>query len=296
MKRQGIKVKKSDLYEALKKDDFHFMDDEQYLRLQYLLSMNDELNLNPPQTFNEKLQWLKLHDRKPLYTQLVDKYKNRKYVAQKIGDAYLVDLLGVYDSYEAIDFDNLPDQFVLKANHASGGVYICRDKSQIDHKALKQDVDRWLGKNYYWLHREWPYKNVEPKIIIEEYIADESETGLKDYKFFCFNGEPKFMYIASSRDVDTKFDFYDLDFNHLDFKQQHDNSTIPLEKPKGFEKMIELSRKLAENIPHVRVDLYDIDGDIYFGEMTFFHNSGNVPFEPEEWDQKIGDLLELPHK
>lgn len=273
---------------------FNYMSDEKFLKKKYKLVFHKELNLDNPQTFNEKLQWLKLYDRKPSYTTLVDKFAVRKYIANIIGEEYLIPLLGVWDCYEDINFDALPNQFVLKPTHTSGDVFVCRDKRMIDYGSLRREVNRWLKRRYYWVHREWPYKNVNPRIIAEKYMVDESGVELKDYKFFCFYGEPKMMFVATDRGVDTRFDFYDMKFNHLSFIQHYKNSTKKINKPVGFDKMILLAKILSKGIPHVRVDFYDINGETYFGELTFYHFSGFERFEPEEWDYKLGKWIKLP--
>lgn len=274
-------------------------DDALFLKIKYFLVFHKRLNLNNPQTYNEKLQWLKMHDRKPEYAQMVDKAEAKKYVANMIGEDYIIQTIGVYNSFDEIDFDILPKQFVIKCTHDSGGVVVCKDKNNFDREKAQKKIEYGLGKSAYWSTREWPYKNVKPRIIVEKYMEDESGYELKDYKFFCFNGKPKFLFVATDRGVDgeeTKFDFYDLNWNHLAFKNGHPNSPVSINKPDKFEEMISLSEKLSEGIPHVRVDLYNIRGKIYFGELTFFHWSGLVPFEPEEWDKTIGDMLILPHE
>lgn len=273
--------------------------DKMFLKIKYRALFGRPLNLAKPETYNEKLQWLKLYNRRPEYTQMVDKYAVRQLVAEKIGEEYLIPLLGVWDSFDDIDFDSLPNQFVLKPTHTSGDVYICKDKSQLDYKKLRDLIQGWLKRKYEQLHREWPYKNVFPRIIAERYMQDHMDkggaaAGLTDYKFFCFDGEPKAMYIATDRQVDTKFDFYDMEFNHLPFCNAHANSDRKLDKPINFERMKELAKVLACNIPHVRVDFYESDGRVYFGELTFYHMSGLVPFEPPEWDKIFGDWLTLP--
>lgn len=271
-----------------------FIPTKLYLKIQYKNFMGKNLDFKNPETFNEKLQWLKVYDRNPLYTDLVDKYKVRDYIADKIGEEYLIPLLGVYDSYKEIDFNVLPDQFVLKPNHTSGDVFICKDKSKIDYDTLEQQVNGWLKRKYYWVHREWPYKNVKPRIICEKYMVDESGFELKDYKFFCFNGEPKALFIATDRGIDTKFDFLDLEFNHLPFMQHYKNSTKKINKPAGFNQMIKLSKILSKGIPHVRVDFYDINGRVYFGELTLYHFSGLEKFNPQKYDEIFGGWLRLP--
>ncbi|MCC5894468.1 MAG: glycosyl transferase [Alkalibacterium sp.] len=275
---------------------FKWMNDERYLKIAYWCKMNKFLNLKSPSSYSEKLQWLKLYDRNPKYTNLVDKYNVREYISQSIGEEYLIPLLGVWDQVDEINFEKLPSQFVLKCTHDSGGLVICKDKNKIDTKRTKKRLKDSLKHNYYFGQREWIYKDIKPKIIAEKYMVDESKKELKDYKFFCFNGEAKVMFIASNRGVDTRFDFYDLDFNHLPFEQRYPNSTYSLKKPKGFEKMVELAEVLSKNIPHVRIDFYNIDGVIYFGEMTFFHFSGWEKFNPSKYDELFGSWLQLPNK
>lgn len=269
------------------------MDDERYLRLAYRIRMRKKLNLKNPQTFNEKLQWLKLYDRKSEYTMMVDKYEVRKYISEKIGEEYLIPLLGVWNSFDEIDFDKLPEQFVLKCTHDSGGLVICKDKSKLDMDAVKRKINRCFEKNFYYHGREWPYKDVKPRIIAEKLMVDESGTELKDYKFFCFDGKPECLFIATDRPHDTKFDFYDMEFNHLPFTNGHPNADKEIKRPAGMDEMVEIAKKLSEGMPHVRIDFYDINGRVYFGEITFFHWSGLVPFEPEEWDYKLGEKIKL---
>jgi len=270
--------------------------DKLFLKMKYNHYIGKKLNLKNPKTFNEKLQWLKLYDRNPEYTKLVDKYEVRKYIADTIGSDYLIPLLGVYNTFDEINFEDLPDQFVLKPNHTSGDIFICKDKSNINYHKLKNEINNWLKKNYYWVHREWSYKNIKPRIICEKYMVDESGTELKDYKFFCFDGEPKALFVATDRCIDTRFDFFDLNFNHLPFMQHYKNSGKKIVKPSGFDEMVQLSKILSKDIPHVRVDFYDIYGRIYFGELTFFHFSGFEKFEPEEYDKLFGSWLKLPSK
>lgn len=273
--------------------------DKAYLRLKYILCMGKKLDLNMPETFNEKLQWLKLYDRKSEYTQMVDKYGVREYIASTIGEEYLIPLIGVWDSLDEIDFDSLPDQFVLKSTHDSGGVVVCKNKAEFDIEKAKQKLRKSLKRKYFYNSREWPYKNVKPRIIAEKYMEDESGYELKDYKFFCFDGAVNALFIATDRGVEgeeVKFDFFDADFNRLPIKNGHDNADREFEIPNGFEKMKELASHLSKGIPHIRVDFYNINGQIYFGELTFFHFSGFVPFEPEEWDYTFGSWIKLPVK
>lgn len=271
-----------------------FPGDRLYLKLDYFLAMGKRLNLKNPQTYNEKMEWLKLHCKRTEYTRMVDKYEAKLYVAEMIGDDYIIPTLGVWDKFEDIDFSKLPNQFVLKTTHDSGGVVICKDKDKFDIENARKKLRKSLKNNFFYMHREYPYKDVKPRIIAESYMVDESGVELKDYKFFCFNGDVKMLFVATGRPLDTRFDFYDKNFCHLPFRQGHPWAEKEILKPKGFEEMKLLASKLSQGIPHVRVDFYDINGKIYFGELTFFHFSACVPFEPEEWDYKIGEWLELP--
>ena len=281
----------------IKKNACFIKSDKIYLDIIYYLRFGKHVNWNNPRTFNEKLQWLKLHNRESIYTKMVDKYEAKKYVANLIGSEHIIPTIDVYDRVEDINWDKLPNQFVLKCTHDSGGVFICRDKTTFDIEATKIKLNKALKKNCFYGNREWPYKNVIPRIICEEYKVDESGYELKDYKWFCFDGEPKALFIATDRgnsDKETKFDFFDMDFNHLPIKNGHPNAVNAIKKPIGFNKMKELAAILSKGIPHLRVDFYDINGHIYFGELTFFHWSGMMPFEPEEWDYKFGSWIKLP--
>ena len=276
-----------------------FIPDKIYLKSRYKARIGKKLNLKNPKTFNEKLQWLKLYDRKPEYTVMVDKHEVKKYVADKIGKDYIIPTLGVWDKFDDIDFDALPEQFVLKCTHDSGGLVICKDKSQLDIEQARKKIDKCLKRNYYWHGREWPYKNVRPRIIAEQYMEDEETAELRDYKFFCFDGVAKALFIAtdrSNKEEETKFDFYDMEFNHLPFTNGHPNANSAPQKPENFDKMRELAGKLSENIPHLRVDFYEVNGRIYFGELTFSHWNGMTPFGPEEWDETFGGWINLPKK
>lgn len=268
-----------------------------YVKMLFRAYMGYKLDLKNPRTYNEKLQWLKVYYRDSKYTKMVDKVDAKDYVASIVGGKYIIPTLGVYNNANEIDFDKLPNQFVLKCTHDSGVIIICKDKSKLDVADAVKRLNKNLKRKYYCWSREWPYQNVKPRIIAEQYMEDESGYELKDYKFFCFNGEPKALFIASDRskiDEETKFDFFDMDFNHLPFTNGHPNSSKDVKKPKGFEEMKSLAAKLSNGIPHVRVDFYDINGSVYFGEMTFFHWSGLVAFEPVEWDYTFGNWLQLP--
>lgn len=276
---------------------FDWLPDKPYLTLKYWACMGKKLNLDNPVTFNEKLQWLKLYDRKLEYTRMVDKYEVKGYVSEKIGEEYIIPTLGVWDDFDEIDFSKLPNQFVLKCTHDSGGIVICRDKAALDKSAAKKKLSASLKRNYYKSGREWPYKDVKPRIIAEAYMEDESGVELKDYKIFCFDGFAKAMFIASDQQVqdeETKFDFFDMDFQHLPFTNGHPNAKHEIKRPESLEEMRRLAEKLSEGIPQVRVDFYDVNGKVYFGELTLSHWSGMTPFEPEEWDAKFGEWIKIP--
>lgn len=272
------------------------MNDEAFLKLRYWCKLSKKLDLTNPRAYTEKLQWLKLHDQNPEYIKMVDKYEAKKYVAERIGEEHIIKTIGVWNCVEDINYDILPRQFVLKCTHDSGGIVICKDKRTFDIAAANQKLKKGLETDYYSQNREWPYKGVPRRIIAEEYMVDESGTQLKDYKFFCFDGEPKAMFIGSDRGIDTRFDFFDMEFNHLPIINGHPMADITPKKPAGFEEMKQFARVLSKGIPHVRVDFYDVNGKVYFGELTFFHWSGFTPFEPEEWDYKFGEWLTLPKK
>ena len=269
--------------------------DETFLKMYYPILTKKKLNLDNPQTFNEKIQWLKLHDRKPEYTKMVDKYEAKKYVADLIGEEYIIPTLGVYDKFEDINFDKLPNQFVIKCTHDSGGVVICKDKKKLNMKQTKKKINKSLKKNYFYNGREWPYKNVKPRIIIEKFL---SEKELIDYKFFCFNEKAKYIFIAKGKAHSTQREagFYEIDltkkapFKRTDIKEI--GQTI--RKPKNYDRMIQLAEILSKGHIFLRVDFYNIEGKIYCGELTFYPNSGFLPIVPEKYNKKLGEMLEIP--
>lgn len=272
--------------------------DKLYLTLLFRLKMGYWMDWKHPKTYNEKLNWLKLYDRKPEYTTMVDKYAVKEYVANIIGREYIIPTLGVWDSPEEIDWDSLPQKFVLKTTHGGGnsGVIICKDKSTIDLKTVKKQLSRTMRQNIYKENCEWPYKNVNKKIIAEEYLEDSVTNELRDYKFFCFNGEAKYLYIATGRQKHSEpyFNFFDTDYNSLDFQQGHPRSEDLLAKPLCFDEMKIIASKLSKGLTQVRIDLYEVNGKIYFGEMTLFHMAGISPFNPKEWDYIFGENIKLP--
>lgn len=273
---------------------FWFLPDKLYLKMKYRLVMGKKLNIDNPRTFNEKLQWVKLYDRKDVYTKMVDKYEAKKYVKNIIGEEYVIETLGIYDKFEDIDFEKLPNEFVMKSTHGSGDVYICKDKNKIDYKTLKKKVRKWLKRDYYKVHREWPYKNVKRRIIIEKYLSEFENDDIKDYKFFMFDGKLAFSLICSNRKEKVKFTFFDKNGKFMDITQCGEQYDKNVKLPQNYSKMVNLSEKLSKGTIELRVDFYEIYGKIYFGELTFFDSAGFGPFEPEEWDKKIGDMLKLP--
>ncbi len=272
----------------------NWMNDKRWLDKMWFLKFNKKIDWNNPTTFNEKLQWLKLYDRKDIYTVMVDKYEVKKYVASIIGEEYIIPTLGLYDKFDDIDFDKLPKQFVIKCTHDSGGLVIVRDKSKMDKKAVRRKINKFLRRRYYYIHREWPYKNIKPRIIVEKYMEDKVAKELIDYKIMCFNGVPKILFTCTERFGDgLKVTFFDLNWNKLPFERHYPSSEKDIPKPKNFDKMIEFSKKLAEGMPFVRMDWYEINGKLYFGEYTFYPGSGFEEFTPQEWDRKLGDMINL---
>ena len=276
-----------------------FYSDRKFLEALFPLRTGYKLNLDNPQTFNEKLQWLKLYDRRPKYTQMVDKVEAKKYVASIIGEDHIIPTLAVYDRAEAIDFDALPNQFVLKCTHDSGGIVICRDKSKLDRKAAIKKLKHGLNVNYFYQNREWPYKNVKPRIIAEQYMCNDDKVELADYKVHNFNGKPKFILVCCDRYKDTGMteDFYSCQWKHLDISRpDHPQAARPSNCPPELDEMLLLSEKLSKDIPFVRTDFYTIGNKVYFGELTFFPSSGMKAFIPTEWDKTFGGWLKLPPK
>lgn len=269
--------------------------DSLWIRLQFRRRMGVWPNLKNPKTFNEKLQWLKLHDRNPLYTKLVDKYEVKKIVAEQIGEEYTIPTLGVWNKFDDIDFGKLPNQFVLKCTHDSGGLVVVKDKSKFDINAARTTINNCLKMNYYWSMREWPYKNVKPRIIAEKYMENKKEECLTDYKFFCFNGTPQIMYISKDKAKEPTTDFFDMVYNHLNIRMRDPNSNVIPPKPKNFEKMKSIAKTLAKDKTHIRIDFYCVDDKIYLGELTFFHMSGFSHIYPKEWELILGDWIMLEH-
>ena len=271
------------------------MPDEEYIKRQYQYITGLKLNLDNPQRFNEKLNWLKLYYRKPVFTTMVDKYAVKDYLKPIIGERHIVPLLGVWNHFDEIDFDRLPAKFVLKTTHGSGGIFICRDKKTFDYKEAKRRLDRALGRNYYYSSREWPYKDVIPRIIAEEYMQDGDTLNLNVYKVFCFSGEPALIQtIQNDKTKDETIDYFDTSWNLQELRQNFPNSKHPLSKPKTLDEILRLSRLCSKGFPFLRTDWYEINGEVYFSEFTFFTDAGYQPFYPDEWDIKLGKLVTLP--
>lgn len=269
----------------------NWLPDKLFLRLFYRIFIKESLDLDNPKTFNEKLQWLKLNDHNPRYVKMVDKIDAKKYVADIIGEEYIVPTLAEYDSFDEIDFDSLPNQFVIKCTHDSGGVVICKDKNRFDISSARNKINKCLKRNFYYHSREWVYKDIKPRILVEEYIGED----LDDYKLMCFNGEVKCSFVCLDRYSNSglKVDFYDRDWQKMPFARYYPNSKHLTPKPRNYDRMLELSETLSRDIPFVRVDFYEVEDRLYFGEMTFYPGSGFEPFYPKKWDRALGDWIEL---
>lgn len=273
--------------------------DKMSLKIQYRIKLGRKLNLKNPQRFTEKLQWIKLYDRKPQYTTMVDKVTAKGYVASIIGDEYIIPTLGVWKHFDDIDFDTLPDKFVLKTNHSGGGgsgVIICYDKSNFDKENARRNLEYSLKHRVYPVSREWPYKNVKPLILAEQLLEDKGEHGLMDYKVFCCNGEPRMVKVNYDVATDYHVCWYDLDWNKIEGTTIYDpvDNSVSIEKPKELDQLLELARKLSKGISYLRVDFYCTGGKLKFGELTFFPGSGFERFVPDSFDEEIGSWIKLP--
>lgn len=271
--------------------------DRIYLQIVYFRHFKKFIDFDNPKTFNEKIQWLKLNYRKEEYTNLVDKYRVKQYITKLIGEEYVIPTLGVWKNVDDIDFKSLPEKFVLKCNNDSGGIVICKNKKDFDEVKAKSFLKERLKNNGYWYGREWPYKNVKPCIIAEKYMEDSISKDLKDYKFFCFNGSMEFFDIDIDRFIEHRSNYYDRNGNFLQFGKTYcpPDYTKKIEMPKNLDKMIELAETISHNTVLSRIDFYEIDGQVYFGEITFYPGSGFSPFTDEKWDYKLGDMIDLPN-
>ena len=274
---------------------YKHLSDEKFIRKAYKVRMGKELSLEHPTTYNEKLQWLKLNDRNPLYTQMVDKYEVKKIVASAIGEEYIIPTLGVWDKFEDIDFDKLPKQFVLKCTHNSGGLVICKDKSNLNLEKAKQKINRSLAFDYYYNSREWPYKNVQPRIIAEQYMENADGSAIDDYKIQCFDGNVDNIMVCVGRfeKSGVRYHYFDKEWNYLPYCPYEgiNGENVNIAPPEKLNEMLEIAEKLSKGIPQLRVDLYEIKGKVYFGELTFFTSSGFDTTITEEADRILGSKL-----
>ena len=284
------------VYGRILRDLSPFLSDRLYLKLLFKHKVGYSLNLDNPRSFNEKLQWLKLNDIHSEYTQMVDKVDAKKYVASIIGDEYIIPTLGVWNSVEEIDWDILPNQFVIKVSSDSGGIVVCKNKAELDIELAKRKLKNGWGKNYYLYNKEYPYRDVKPRIIAEKYMEDTVTKELRDYKFFCFNGEPRILKVDYNRFIEHRANYYDVNKNLLLFGEEicPPDYNKKIEFPDNLDDMVQIARKIAQSIPFVRVDLYNVNSQIYFGEITFFPASGTGKFTSLEWDYKLGDMIQLP--
>lgn len=274
-----------------------YLSDETYLKVLYQNRTGKKLNLENPKSYNEKLQWLKLYYRRPEMSMMVDKCEVKDYVSKLIGKDHVIPTIGVWDRFEDIDFNKLPSEFVLKCTHDSGGILICRNKFELDFVKEKNIFDKYLKNNYFFSGREWPYKNVKPRIIAEELMVDESGKELKDYKIFCFDGNPRFIQVDYDRFNGHKRNLYTLDWEYIDAMIEFPTDPLhEIKKPEKLDEMLEFSRVLSKGFPHMRTDFYSINNNIYFGEITFFHGSGCEKFYPESFENKVSEMLKLPEE
>lgn len=283
------------LYGLERKGLLDWLSEEKYLKAVYRLAFKRKLNLDNPKTLTEKINWYKLNWRDPLAKQCVDKYEVRKYVESVFGEGtkYLNDLFGIWSTADEIDFDALPDKFVLKPTNGSGDIVVCNDKSTLDITEAKKTLSKYSSRPFYTKTKEWAYYDLPYRIIGERYIESSDDFQIKDYKFFCFYGKPEFLFVASERGTEhLKFDFFDLDWNWLPVTNGHEHNP-QIKKPEHFDEMLEVARKLSAPFPHVRVDLYEEEGKVFFGELTFYHFGGFTRFEPDEWDYKFGEYFDI---
>ena len=275
----------------------HFISDEKAISRRFEQKLGRNLNLDNPTKYNDKIQWLKLYWRDSLAPTCVDKYAVRDIIKEKIGDKYLNDLIEVYDSVDEIDLSQLPKSFVLKGTHGSGYNIICKNKNDMNWKNEFKKMRRWMRNNYYLRTREWVYKDIKPRIICEKYLEEKESGELKDYKIFCFNGEPQIIQVDIGRYTDHKRNYYDLNWNFLNIEiDGASDPKVKIPTPGNLEEMLELSRILSKEFPHVRVDFYIVEGKVIFGELTFFHGDGLYKFNPPEFEKEMGDWIELPNK
>lgn len=289
-----MKCPRSILFRLGGRELLNWIPDTMYLKMMYWSRFGKILDIAFPKTFNEKLQWIKINDRKPEYSIYADKYAVREYIAKEIGEKYLVPLIGFYNSVEEIKWNDLPNQFVMKCTHGSGANIICKDKNILNIKEAAEKLSKWLNRNWYWSGREWPYKNIKPRIICEKFLSDTNNTP-DDYKVLCFNGRAKLIEVHRDRYGNHRQDFYDTSWEKTRISQDEMPITDMIcEKPQLLKEMLEMSEKLSKSIPHIRIDWYIVGSQLYFGEMTFFDGSGFCPFNNEDDDLMLGSWLDLP--
>ena len=280
------------IYGLEQKGLLDWLSDKTYLRIIYRLIFKRKLHLEQPVSFTEKLTWYKLYWRNQLAQTCTDKYQVREYVTEKIGADYLIDCYGCWDSFDEIDFSKLPDQFVLKTTNGSANVVICMDKSTFDFEKAKKRLNIYSKRHFSSRTKEWNYYNLPNRIIAERLLIGEDNASLNDYKFFCFHGKPEFLLVCTERDKGLKLTFFDMDWNYIPVRCGYD-SNPKVQKPEHFAELVEVAKKLSENFPQVRVDLYDEGGKVYFGELTFYHYGVTTKFEPDEWDYTFGKYFNL---
>ncbi len=274
---------------------FNSMSDKQFVKLMYRVHVGKKLNLDNPSGFNEKLQWLKLYDHNPKYIEMVDKAEAKKYVSRIIGEKYIVPSYGIWDKVEDIDFDSLPDKFVIKCTHDSGSVCVCHSKEKFDYEKAKKKLKRALSRNLYYWGREWPYKMVKPRILAEKYLDDGNQE-LIDYKFMCFNGEVKCIFTVTNRFSNNNMHvtFYDLNWNIMPFTRHYKSDDKPIKKPKSYDEMFSIAEILSKDLTFARIDFYEVEGKLYFGEITLCPGNGIEEFNPDQWDYILGSWIKLP--
>ncbi|WP_349727929.1 ATP-grasp fold amidoligase family protein [Peribacillus frigoritolerans] len=273
-----------------------FIPDSLMLKLQYRMKMGRKLNLKKPKRWTEKLQWYKLYYRTPLMTQCADKHDVREYIKSKGLEYILNKLYAVHSSSDQFNLDSLPQKFVIKTTNGSGTNILCKDKKQLNLNKVKQSLNEWMSRDNYSVGREWSYKGIVPKIIVEEYLEDKSNPydGINDYKFICFNGRAKYIVFDVDRHIDHKRNIYDTDWNFININTDYPNFGDCVSRPEGLDEMLKVANKLAEDFPFVRVDLYWVNGKVYFGELTFYPWTGYVQFDPDEFDFILGEEFQLP--
>ena len=287
------------LLKELYTDLFKWMPDRAYISMSYLIKTHSFMHWSNPVSFSEKLQWLKVNNRNPIYSKLVDKYEVKEFISETIGQQYAIPTLAVWNNVEEIDFNLLPQAFVLKCTHDSGSVIICKNKEFFDYEQAKKKLNHHLKRNLYYLSREWPYKNVIPRIIAEPLLQTEDGTPISDYKIFCFNGEPKIVYVTFGRGSEEKMkiNYYDLSWNKLNLRHlNYDNYQGSFTPPESFANMLYLARELSKGFTFIRIDFYDIDGKIYVGEMTFYPDGGwgFHKSTPRSMDIQLGNMIDIP--